>query len=606
MMTKKLSALAPFINRKLPIAALFFLFCLSAIAVLTIWPRSPVQLLSEPLLQLPTNTSVRVVWFTEFGGSHHTVAYGEDLSRTAAATTTQLSRTREDQNSQVGKPTVYKHPTIRNIWRHEAEVSGLTPGLRIPYRVISVREDGKTASSDVFTLAANPTPNTPLKILLTSDHQLKPMAAANLQMVVKTMGQVDAVFLAGDAVNVADRASEWFDDNGGGAFFPCLQGRGHQELLDKDGGKTLYQGGKLIQSAPLFTAIGNHEVMGRFSMDRGLNDQFDDTFPRAAAKALYKQNNPSQDSYTSRWLVDNSFNTDTYEQIFTLPRSRQGGEKYYAVTFGNVRLVVLYAANMWRTPSLKPEDRGKYREREQELNSPDKWGYGQHIFEPIAKGSTQYSWLVQELNSPEFKQAKYKVVMMHYPPHTLGDNIVPPYTDPVQIIDRHVNGSIKAVRYEYPQQADYLIRDVMPLLESAGVQLVFYGHSHIWNRFVSPAGMHFLEASNVGNTYNAFFGGKKLMIPPDDCKTYETFHREVPTGYQKNYVETGDPNGLKPVMPTIAPLVDKDGRPMPYIASNCITAFSIFDTATGTVSSYRFDTRQPESQVVKFDEFTLR
>jgi hypothetical protein len=46
-------------------------------------------------------------------------------------------------------------------------------------------------------------------------------------------------------------------------------------------------------------------------------------------------------------------------------------------------------------------------------------------------------------------------------------------------------------------------------------------------------------------------------------------------------------------------------QPLPYIASNDITAFSILDTGTGTVSSYRFDTRSSKSDVIKFDEFRL-
>lgn len=606
MLPRKSLMLSLLTSRSLRIAAVFVLFCLTAIAVLTIWPRDTTQLLSDPFLQLPSATSVRVVWFTEFAGSRHSVAYGQNLSQTAVATTTKLSRTREDQNSRVGKQTkegqVYKKPTQRDIWRHEAEIPGLTPGTRVPYQVTSVREDGKTASSDAFTLAPNPTLGTPLKILLTSDHQLKPMTAANLQMVAKTVGRVDAVFLAGDAINVADRASEWFDDNRGGAFFPCLQGRARYELEYEKVGKTLYRGGELIQHAPLFTAIGNHEVMGRFSMEKGLSYQFDDTFPRAAAQQNSGLLNQSNDpTVRDRWLKDNSFNTDTYEEIFTLPQSSQGGDKYYAVTFGDVRLVVLYVSNMWRTPNLDARAKGKYREREQELNIPDKWGYGQHIFEPIAKGSAQYSWLVQELNSPEFRQAKYKVVMMHDPPHSLGENIVPGYTDPVQVVDRNANGSIKAIRYEYPKQADYIIRDVVPMLEAAGVQLVFYGHSHLWNRFISPSGMHFLETSNVGNTYKAFVGEEE-----QNCNNQSALKRNVPANYKEEYAKTGDPNGLQPVMPTIAPLKGQDGKPMPYIASDCITAFSIFDTATGTVSSYRFDTREPKSRVVKFDEFNLK
>ncbi len=557
------------------------------------------QLLTDPFLQLPTENSVRVVWFTEFAGSGHTVSYGQGLTRSAIATTSKLTRTREDQKSKVGNQTqegqVYKKPTVRDIWRHEAKVTGLTPGNRVPYRVTSVREDGQTISSSQFTLTATPAPQTPLKILLTSDHQLMPMTAANLQKVAETIGKVDAVFLAGDLVNIPDRASEWFDDNRGGAFFPCLQGRANYEL-DQDGVKTPYTGASLIQYAPLFPATGNHEVMGRFSNDSSLNDQFNDPFPRAAANAIYQQkakqlnatNNPK---LREAWLKNNSFNTDTYSEIFTLPQNKSGGNNYYAVTFGDIRLVVLYITNIWRTPELSRDARGRYREREKDLNNPAAWGYGQHIFEAIAKGSTQYNWLETELSSPEFKQAKYKIVMFHHPPHSLGDNIVPAYTNPVQQIQRDADENIKAVRYEYPIGEDYIIRDVVPLLEASGVQLVFYGHSHVWNRFQSPNGLHFLEASNVGNTYGAYIGDKK---------------RPVPTGYQSDYyAATGDPNGLEPVMPTLAPLLGDDNQPVPYIASNDITAFSILDTSTGMVSSYRFDTLKPESEVVKFDEFRL-
>ncbi len=76
------------------------------------------------------------------------------------------------------------------------------------------------------------------------------------------------------------------------------------------------------------------------------------------------------------------------------------------------------------------------------------------------------------------------------------------------------------MRYEYPLNADYLIRDVVSLLEASDVQLVFYGHSHLWNRFRSQSGMHFLETSNVGNIYGAFVGEKERLVP---------------VGYKENY-----------------------------------------------------------------------
>ena len=553
------------------------------------------QLLTDPFLQLPTVNSVRVVWFTEFAGTSNTVAYGENLSQITAANTTKLSRTREDKDSHISdkikQSIIESNPIVRDIWRHEAEVPNLRPGVRIPYRVTSERKDGASVSSKIFTLSPTPAAGIALKILLTSDHQLMPMTAANLQKVAETIGRVDAVFMAGDLINIPDRASEWFDDRRGVAFFPCLQGRASHEI-NKNDIKTVYTGGQLIQHAPLFPALGNHEVMGRFSMETDLKSQFSDPFPLAAAAQIYAQNaqelNPNNDPKVRQtWLKNNSFNTDTYEEIFTLPSSSTGGKKYYAVTFGDVRLVVAYVTSIWRSPSLAANVKGKYRESEGDFHNPTEWGYGQHIFEPIKKGSTQYNWLEQELNSPEFKKAKYKVVMFHHPPHTLGENIVPAYTDPVQVIDRN----IKSIRYEYPKQEDYIIRDVIPLLEAANVQLVFYGHSHLWNRFISDSGMHFLESSNVGNSYGAFIGDKQ--------------RNNIPIGYQEDYVATGDPNGLEPVVPTIDPLIDENGQPMPYIASNDLTVFSIFDTGTGTVSSYRFDIAKG-GEIIKFDEFKLK
>ncbi|MDB9397527.1 metallophosphoesterase family protein [Microcystis aeruginosa] len=533
------------------------------------------QLLTEPFLQLPTETSIQVIWFTEFFGTGHQVRYGEKLEKMAPARTSKLTRVREDAQSRTLE--AYQSLTDREIWRHQAEITDLNPGERIPYQVTSFQEN-KAIRSDIYTLTPRPKKGTNLKILLTSDHQLMPMTAANLQKVIETIGQVDAVFLAGDLVNIPDRASEWFDDSRGGAFFPCLQGRANYTLT-KNGIQTIYKGGEIIQNAPLFPAIGNHEVMGRFSNSTGLNEQFKDAIPQFIAKKLAEDTA----AISENWLKNNAFNTETYEEIFSLPQN-----KYYSLTFGDIRLVVLYVTNIWRNPNLEPSARGRYYENQRDLDSPSRWGYGQHIFETIAQDSPQYQWLEKELNSREFQEAKYKVVMFHHPPHTLGGNIVPPYTDPVPTIERDATGKVRSVRYDYPQENDYIIRDLIPLLESAKVNLVFYGHSHLWNRFLSPKGMNFLESSNVGNSYGAHLGDKKRPVPLD-----------------RNYAAIGNPNGLPAIIPNIAPLVDLVNQPLPYIASNDLTVFSILDTEKGTVSSYRFDTRYPDSEVIKFDEFDL-
>lgn len=533
------------------------------------------QLLSEPFLQLPTETSIQVVWFTEFFGTRHQVRYGEKLEKIAPARTSKLTRVREDAQSRTLE--AYQSLTDREIWRHQAEITDLNPGEKIPYQVTSFQEN-TAIRSNIYTLTPRPKKGTNLKILLTSDHQLMPMTAANLQKVSETIGQVDAVFLAGDLVNIPDRASEWFDDSRGGAFFPCLQGRANYPLT-KNGIQTIYKGGEIIQNAPLFPAIGNHEVMGRFSTSIDLNEQFKDAIPEFIAKKL------AEDiaAINENWLKNHAFNTETYEEIFSLPQN-----KYYSLTFGDIYLVVLYITNIWRNPNLEPNARGRYYENQRDLDKPERWGYGQHIFEPITQGSPQYQWLEKELNSREFQEAKYKIVMFHHPPHTLGGNIVPPYTDPVPTIERDATGKVRSVRYDYPQENDYIIRDLIPLLESAKVNLVFYGHSHLWNRFLSRKGMNFLESSNVGNSYGAYLGDKKRPVPLD-----------------RNYAAIGNPNGLEAIIPNIATLVDWVNQPLPYIASNDVTVFSILDTEKGTVSSYRFDTRYPDSEVIKFDEFDL-
>ncbi|NEQ55037.1 MAG: metallophosphoesterase family protein [Leptolyngbya sp. SIO3F4] len=583
------------------------LFCLGVVLYvqLTTAPKAPLKqtampsklaLLTDPFLQAPTQSSVRVVWFTEFEGSDHQVIYGPS-HQTIEAETTQLSRTREDSKSNTVIP--YDQVTDRPIWRHEAEINNLRPGLRVPYFVVSTPPVGNPIRSNQFTLSAAPPSGQPLKILLTSDHQLKPMTAANLQKVEETVGQVDGVFMAGDLINVADRASEWFDDAQGGAFFPCLQGRASY-TLEKGVTSKVYKGGQLIQFAPLFTAVGNHEVMGRYSTIEDLGKQFNDPVPWSAAKTLYDQHekafNPTgTNKVKQRWLKNNSFNIDTYNEILSLPKApRDGGEtqRYYATTFGDVRLVSLYVTQIWRVPAVDDETRGRYQESVTDLDNPKNWGHGHMIFESIEPDSPQYEWLKEELASDEFQQARYKVVMLHHPPHSLGDNIVPAFTTPVPVYDHDDDGNLTGIRYEYPKDEDHIVKHLLPLLETAGTDLVFYGHSHLWNRFESVSGIQFLESSNVGNTYHAYVGDRRRPIPED-------------SRYKEIYTAIGDPNGLTPIVPTIAPLVDEAGIPLPYIASNDITVFSILDTEDGMISSYYFDTREPDSNVIKFDEFSI-
>ncbi len=567
-------------------------------------------LLTDPFLQLPTDDSVRVVWFTEWEGQGHTVTYGD--GQTAEAETIVMSRTAEDEGSRIGTQladgSIYEGYTRRPIWRHEAEVTGLTAGERVPYSVTSIADDGTEVTSAAFTLASLPAAGQPLKILLTSDHQVRDMTAANLEVVEQTVGQVDAVFFAGDLQNIPDRASEWFDDARGRAFFALLQGNGNVTLdrTRTQEGVTIntqrtYVGGQLIQHAPLFPVVGNHEVMGRFNPGHSTGAQYNDPQPRAVAEARYEEVadlvNPEGDpEIREQWIENQSFNTITYEELFTLPDAGPGGETYYMIRFGDVAMIGLYTTRIWRSFNLTDTTRGKYREPLLDLNTPDNWGYGDFIFEDIAEGSEQYEWLVEQLQSDAFQSAPYKVVLMHQAAHGIGDNYNPVFTNPVQVIDYAEDGSIEAVRYEYPIEDDIIINDIQPLFEEYGVNLVQTGHSHLWFRMFEN-GVNYMETSNVGNNFGCYVeGGERTRANVPDDPRYNA----------ENYAPNGDPHGLQPIMPSeFAPMQDSEGNDLPCVASNDMTAFSILDTETGTVKSYVFDVTRPLSEPQLFDEFSI-
>lgn len=570
------------------------------------------DLLTDPFLQLPTPNGVSVVWMTEYAGGAHAVLVGsavEGLSdaqlqaaatgtppagvRVFAASSSRLSRVVEDAASNVAdKPSTM---TPREVHRHEAVATGLTG--RTPYRIVST-EGAAFVASGTFELAPAPKPGQGLTIMLTSDHQAMVNTPANLQLAKATLGTIDAVFLAGDLVNVPDRASEWFDDTRGSGFFPSLQGRGGRTATN---GRS-YAGGEIVQSAVLYPAIGNHEVQGRIDGLTALD--LNNCVPRDIAERAYERVagtvNPSGDaSVREQWIEDNSWSTTTYEEIFSLPEDSPGGKRYYATTVGDVRLVSLFSTRIWRSSSATVDPAARtantrYHDAAASLTDPMRQGYGEFVFESLAVGSEQYEWLREELDSPAFQDAPIKVVILHEGPQGLGDNVMPVFADPDRIETRDANGALTGVRYEYHPRDNMLLHDLQPLLEEAGTDLVLNGHSHLWNRFRSESGTNWLETSNTGNTYGAFdsLSNRSRPLPPAPWNA-------------DNYLSLGNPGGLEPILPSVAPFETPDGVPVPFVQSNTLCVFTALDTATRTVTSWVFDTTQPDTAPWVIDEFSV-
>jgi hypothetical protein len=615
------------------------------------------RFLSEPFLQLPTADAVRVVWFTDFEGSQHTLTYtSDDEPVTVEATTTRMTRMYEDADSTLADRT-YSELTGRDVWRHEAVASDLQPDQRVPYTVASTTDAGNTLVSAEYTLQPLPSPGTAMQILLTSDQQNRQMSAANFQQVADTVGMVDAVFFAGDLVDYPHRASEWFDrfdaawlDEPGEpgepaypaarpAFFPAMQGT-YQELFPE----FPYTGGPILQHAPLFGTIGNHEVPGRWRPDEHtINEMDNDPQPRWYAEIRYEQQqeqiNPEDDpAVREQWIRDNSYEFTAYREMWSHPDDGPRGEEYYAYQIGDVFLISMNVSRVWRNWEISPETRGKFTESAEWLNNPDEWGFGDMWFETFDEGSQQYAWLVDVLESEAFQNARYQVVMGHQNAFGLGDNVVPALADRAVTIlyddageeasitrrwpgdqdrwERDIEpllGSITEIRYAYPVADDVWKNDIEPLLLEHGVDLVLNGHSHVWNR-AEVDGMHYLETSNVGNTFGAYYSDDVGTVA-ERASWASTFWEELesdnPRWDPANYPKTGDIHGREPIFPTeFNPMAELDpleenNRPLPFVSSNNLTVFSILDTARGTVSSYVFDTRDPTGEARLFDQFVL-
>ena len=553
----------------------FFLGVLILMSLSTVCPHFKVSakniqvthLLTDPILMNPTDDGVSVVWFTEEEGIDNSVILFENgtskiSTRSIKADTILLSRLRGGKTKEnCDDPTIHT-----NIYRHEAYVDKLpkykgNKAEKIPYKIRSDK-----AESDIFTLQAKPQPGTDVKILLTSDLQGKAMCAANFEKAYETVGDVDAVLANGDIVDVIDRVYDWFyADN---AFFKVMTGK----ATDKLGGTT-YKGGAFLQNAPIYAALGNHDYMGRFSEKEPLSNQFNDPAPE-------------------------DFNRITWEEIFSMPKADAKAENYYMTTIGDLGLITLDVNRPWRLSQLGI--RGRYSELID--STSDILGHGEFIFESVAAGSPQYEFYKKSLASTVYRNSKYKMVMFHSPYSSLGRNGVHAFADPVKkIVKDSVTGKNMTI-FSYPKKADFIQNNLVPLMEKNKVNLLFEGHTHIWNRFVTSGKLNVLETSNVGNSYGGFYkdDGKRPDVP---SAFEDTDGRSAMRKYwdASDFALSGDLYGNEPVYPNLAKLPDDK----PYLASENITAFSILDTKSGRVDSYYFDTGKPSSKVVKFDSFEL-
>jgi hypothetical protein len=644
----------------------------TASAELVEMPAGAPRLLNQPYLQLPTSDSVRVVWHTNFPGIRHELIWGEGRNRQrTSANTERMQRMLEDGSSRSPATAGLALTEVveRPVWRHEAIANGLQTNRRVPYRIRSIAADGSVHISPEYSLQPLPGKGQPLRILLTSDQQNRYGFPAAMQKLEETFGAIDAVFFAGDYVDNPRQASEWFDrfdpawlNNPGNpgtrpfpstrpAFFPSMQGT-YGELFPQ----FPWRGGAVLQHAVKYGAIGNHEQPGRYrpnariAVNNGvatasIGYMDNDPQPRWYAEMRYEELkvkvNPSNDpAVREQWISDNSHDWNVFRQMWTHPQGPEG-EQYYMQVHGDVAVVVLNVSRIWRTWNVGSQDRGKFTEFFAENRNPDEWGFGDFHFERFDRNSDQFAWLSEVLARPEFRNARYRVVVAHHTVAGLGDNAAPAHSDNVMQLDLDAgNGLVQTrevrlpadsasraaafkaqvepvleqvvrVRYEYPLDEDIWKNDVEPLLVQAGVQLVHIGHSHVYShvRPLHAPTLNYLESSSGGNSFGAFW-------TQGDGTPWRNARRGGNSGLfaanspwnLANYPRTDDPHGRAPQFPTLAnpmQLWGGEALPVPFVASNDISTFSVLDTGIGAVRSFAIDLRNPSAPAVEFDRIPL-
>lgn len=143
-----------------------------------------------------------------------------------------------------------------------------------------------------------------------------------------------------------------------------------------------------------------------------------------------------------------------FEQFVSQP----GNEYYFAITYGNSRFIIL-------NPQEEP---GPYN---------------------VGPGTVQYDWLIKEFESEEYKNAAFRFVLLHEPPYSEG-----------------WSGG-------YYDGESALRANLVPLLEKYGVDILFAGHTHDYER------------GRQNGTYYIITGGGGSSL--DDTIYYDWPHIEL-------------------------------------------------------------------------------
>ncbi|MCP4695635.1 MAG: hypothetical protein GY862_02130 [Gammaproteobacteria bacterium] len=465
--------------KKLKLVFICFLFTINCVE------KTNAEIIG-PYLQNPSETGIVVSWISE-GNRSPCKVFVES-----------------DKIHKIFIPSSFRMAHMKSWWINEAILQELKPDTEYRYYLQCNKN-----KHGYYAFTTKPAKNSALKILLLSDHQTKPMVRSTCKAIAHYLkkNKVNLILFAGDLPDYPDNPEEWFYNADKNGFFETLAGEN-----------------KILQNITILPTVGNHEMGG-----------------------YYNGSDPVKSFLSS---TPANWNTVSYEEVFNLPqladkyqqmrenryKGKQitsGGEAFYAMRYGNSFIVSLFVARKW-VPGNHEKKTGETYEKIK--------GYGRFIFEPVKRGSVQFNWLEEQLDSSQAKDAELKIVFFHHPVYTQGHSAIPFFGEP----------------YQYKE--DYIVRDLVPLFEKYKVNLVFYGHDHIVTHFYKN-GVHYFESANIGNTYGAYKQTEAGLPAPE-------------------------PRGLREKL---------------FISDNENSYFSVLDTGNKKVSVYKVSDGEIIDKVYLFD-----
>lgn len=447
----------------------------------------------KPYVQNPAENEVTLIWFSnenvpgtvmlemqEQEGGHKATFSGVVFSADAMKLTSSPFRASALQYSPMELNNLTEGQSTSSPYQHQLRLTGLSSGQLYRY---SVTQGGQNA---IGTFRTPGDLNSPVRLIVYADSETEPESAGKrvkwpdvdniyenrLYLVDQDQGYRENLSV------IADRHPDFVAIAG-----DLVESGGEQ----RDWDEFWRHNATLAASTPILPALGNHEYYG------------------------------GPDEFGAWGVAETESSVEKYKTYFDLPdnssTNERHGERYYALEYGPITLIVLDVNNGFPNQSA------------QDTNWSLLGEYDGAVAPAWADGSEQYSWLEKQLNRAQHN-SRFTFVMFHYCPYTSGIHGLPAGLD----TDETNNASA------IPLQA------LTPIFTQYGVDLVLTGHDEMAEHSIIRAIRKTKNGASVNHElhiYDAGIGGDGLRGPfPGVANPHRSFlaHRDAPEIYDEDGV----------------------------------------------------------------------